>query len=208
MLWAGRGATTAGVEHLFLNETNLTAGVLSGHRSVRADAINDRGDMAWRWNDANGREHVMLNWRDLTDEVFSSADRSSGTQAYLGEASDLAWLGTSRNPTYGSIYLNAENLSAEQIGDTTIVGDGAFLKGIDRHSNVLWSGAGEGTAHRMEVFVNKFCLSRDALGAMNYRSATAMAIGENGHVLWNAVDWDYNTHMYLSTPVPEPGGLR
>lgn len=207
MLWAGRGAATAGVEHLFLNETNLTEGRVVGQRSMRANAINDRGDIAWRWHDSSGLIHVMLNWRDLTNEVFGAANRGSRTEVYLSEAGDLAWVGSSRNPSYTSIYLNTENLSASEIGATTEVGDGVFLKGIDRFSNVLWDGAGEGTAHRMEVFVNKFCLSRDALGDMNYRSATAMAIGQNGHVLWCMLDWEHNTHVYLSTIVPEPSGL-
>lgn len=55
------------------------------------------------------------------------------------------------------------------------------------------------------MFINQFDLSTNAYGSTaNFLEARAMAIGENGHVLWWGHDLDGKYSVWLSTPVPEP----
>jgi len=74
---------------------------------------------------------------------------------------------------------------------------------VDGAGNAVWWGAGETTGHKTDVFVNKFDLTKDALGE-NYYHARAVAVNEEGQVLWFSSQGDDDFSVWLSTPVPEP----
>lgn len=119
---------------------------------------------------------------------------------YMNDRGNVLWIGYSQ--ANSGVFLDTTNLSSTLLG----VPELQRTVGLDRWGNALWSGRGSLTGNRERVYVNQFDLGTDAYGGStaNYWEARAMAIGENGHVLWWGRDLNHTYSVWLSTPVPEP----
>jgi hypothetical protein len=202
LVWSGRGDNTGGYMDLFLNDVNLTHDLFDGFRNLHVLDISDGGHMLW-YVTYEGRTSLMRDFEDISTPVLG--DHEGFPQLILGAfvnvRGDVAWVADDQTTGHAAVYLNDVDLS------TAVLGKAGRIKGLDAWGRVLWEGSGESTGDRLEVFVNSFNLSQDALGDEEYAGAAALAIGENGHVLWYAGGPDHTSSLWLSTPVPEPSTL-
>jgi hypothetical protein len=155
----------------------------------------------------------MLDYTDISTPVFGGHksglmqfDTEMNTR-YLSESGDVVWWGVDEETDYGALFRDEEDISTPAIGQLTQGGDTFQIVGIDNFGNAVWDGRGPMTGHRNEVFVNTFNLSADALAGTGYAGAGALAVGENGQVLWEAGNAQGTVDLWLSTPVPEPSVL-
>jgi hypothetical protein len=116
----------------------------------------------------------------------------------INDEGDVFWSDSTTNFGYVAV-LNGKNLTTDIVGIPTVF----HMTGLDSFGNGVWSAAGDKVPLE-SVFVNRFDLSADAYGGLNYLGARSLAVGENGQVLWYAKDMAGTVSVWLSSPVPEP----
>ncbi|GMV37873.1 MAG: hypothetical protein AMXMBFR61_23810 [Fimbriimonadales bacterium] len=205
VLWSGYGSVTGGATALFLNDVNLTQSTYPTITGANALALQDDGTFWWEIGAGDPPTYrLMRNLEDYSTPAFGDEPYSVDLllQTFVSKSGDVLWKG--KGATRGRVvFRNHEDLSSSVVGAMT-PSERLDTVGMDRFGNAVWEGTGELTMHRTHVFVNRFDLSGDLLGPNHY--ARALAVGENGHVLWVTSEGDMKW-VYLSTPVPEPSGL-
>jgi hypothetical protein len=182
VLWTGVGPNTDGRMDVFLNDQNLTKGLLLDSVGALAQAFSNSGHFAWLAFYPGFRGQVLyVDYEDISSQVFGGRDHGiRQLDIYLTDDGTVAWIGAeSIGGANRAVYRNRESISGPVLGGPPTR---LSLGGMDRWGNVLWDGAGESTAGKEKVFVNTFCVSDSAFGEEPYVGAGAMTIGENGHV--------------------------
>ncbi|GMV38277.1 MAG: hypothetical protein AMXMBFR61_27850 [Fimbriimonadales bacterium] len=206
-LWNG-AAGPRSLVRVYVDDTPLPNQdqLLGGGGTASGRALNDRGDVLWdgAGQATNNLTDVFLNGTNLSRPFYGSRWHQT-LGYYLSENGHAVWqgsgdLGDGRNNW--DVFVNSTCLSAAVLGANR---QEVEPSGVDDLGNVLWHGYGQNTNGIKQVFVNQFNLSADVRGGIS-RYSIALAMGRNGHVLWADQDENYQWDIWLSTPVPEPGG--
>ncbi|MEP0767614.1 MAG: hypothetical protein HRF45_13905 [Fimbriimonadia bacterium] len=207
VLWSGYGPNTGGKDHLFLNQTSLTAGLVDGHRGIDVEGLNDRGDYVWLLIDGAGSTHLYLNRENLSRKVF-------GTKPYtvfhlanrLSEAGDVLWAAVDKTTDIAMLFLNETEISHSVLGidpDWPYTTVGAAF-GFDARGNYVWSGTGPNTGYAYHTFFNEFDVSLDAIPSGDIYHSQPLALNSRGDLFWGAMLNDGSIWLYRSRLVCEP----
>jgi len=201
ILWSGSGTITGLQSRLFLNSVDLTGNRTNLH-NISTLGLSDDGHYLWSTQDASFKAHLLYDQTDLGEAVFGSMPYEVGlSQGILGERGDILWAALDQTANKTVLFHGLEDISTPVTGGLTTQG---LFFGLDRNGNAAWSGGGPLTGGKLEVFVNQFCLSKDALSGEGYLLAGTLAQGVNGQVLWYSLKQGGSISVYLSSPVPEP----
>ncbi|GMV38232.1 MAG: hypothetical protein AMXMBFR61_27400 [Fimbriimonadales bacterium] len=209
VLWSGWYPGQQFPNHMtFVNGREISA-FLGPERSSIGRAINARGQVLWEgWGAfTNFRNEVFLDERCLSLEVFGARYHDAyAVQRLLSDGGYAMWYAYYYDTT-GSrrmdVFVNERNISEGLLGDLPFV----ETKGVDDFGRGLWTGRGSATGFAYRAYVDRLDLSADARGGNGFAS-WGLAMGRNGHALWADQDpVSGEVFVWLSTPVPEPGGV-
>lgn len=197
VLWVGNETPTSRAD-MYINYTKVTGNMADLYFATPL-GMTASGHYFWtKQRTGVVGKHLWRDQEDISALVFGDTQSSTMERAYFNESGDVLWLASTRDGVGAGVYLNTTLLS-----DILGTFDRRNITGVDGAGNAVWWGAGETTGHKTDVFVNKFDLTKDALGE-NYYHARAVAVNEKGQVLWFSSQGDDDFSVWLSTPVPEP----
>ena len=202
VFWSGKSALTGNRNKAFLDNRDLTTEVFGIGAYGGARGMNRRGDVLWIAT-SGPDQHVMLNTTNVSFPVVGG--RLQLDPRALSEEGHVLWSAFGPEPGRWRLFRDSEELN------TNVIGFGSAVDTLSSKMNatghVLWAG-GWTDLSALGVYYDSFNLSRDAFG-LDYVPALPLAIGDGGHCLWfvERGTYPYATYdVYLSTPVPEPGG--
>jgi len=200
--WIGQSPSTGNRMKVFVGTRDITTESLGVGGEGALDWMNRRGDVVWRAYHGINR-YVMLNTTNVSFPVVGG--RLQLYSHALSEEGHVLWSAVGPEPGRWRLFRDSEELN------TNVIGFGSAVDTLSSKMNatghVLWAG-GWSDLSAWGVYYDTFNLTRDAFG-LDYVPAFPLAIGDGGHCLWYVErgTYPYATYdVYLSTPVPEPGG--
>lgn len=208
VLWGGGGDNTGGEIRVYLDDQLYARSELT-KPSAFPVKITNSGHIAWL-KGTSARWYMQVDGQDFS-YVNGHGPRieTPQTRQWLAESGDVLYEGGEPFYSWNQSFIvkNHEDISTPIIGERTEQFDRLYAVGMDDAGNALWYGQGNGTNHRMYTFVNDYNLSLDYLDDRPFLATGGLAIGPNGHVLWQVLHSDGFADFILSTPVPEPSAV-
>ena len=199
--WIGQSPSTGNRMKVFVGTRDITTESLGVGGEGALDWMNRRGDVVWRAYHGINR-YVMLNTTSISSSVFGQGRGIQFETLGISENGRVLWYAIDESLRQ-RLFLDDIELGTS-VGPDADVGTTGKINGA---GHVLWGG-GRSDGSAWGVYYDSFNLSRDALG-LDLALASPLAIGDGGHCLWYVErgTYPYATYdVYLSTPVPEPGG--